>query len=663
MSSGLWAATCNTSVPDAFLFSVLPFPWRDIISAIKLQPVLLLIVSSLLLSTAFLNAAEGWQLETIAVPEIKPGMTGVGLTVFQGEEIDTFGVVVIDVVPDFYPGEDLIIVRLTGTRSEEAGVVAGMSGSPIYFQGRLAGALAMRFLEFQKEPYAGVMPIASMMRARDYEAQRGAVRPCAPQSGQNYLRAVLLGAEADFWQRMVTPLMPAPPAGMAMRCIETPLLFSGFSEQTLSANASLWSSLGFAPMMGGEPLQEGSAVEPLQPGSAISQVFIRGDFGMDMTGTVTAVEGDQLLAFGHYLFNLGPVQMPMARSRILATLPSLMGSSKLARSLEVIGTIRQDRLSGVYGKVGEMPAWIPVQVELTGPAGLRSFHFELADDPALRNLTPFFLRSALFQALIAGKLGADPSTVRLRCEMMLKDGRRLTVGEYFSYQERLGYLGAGSEIAEAVDLVAMSIGALTVNNFDPPPLHSIMITAAIEPGERVAAIRSIRQERLEVSPGDSLHLTLTLQRTNGQEMRFSQCVRLPDYLQSRTLTVIAGSAAGLIQAEMQSNPDKYRPDSFSRLCTLLQERRTSDNLYLQIREPARGMAVDGEELAGLPPSILQTMNGSGSERFLRDRLIAEWAIPTECEITGLKRLTVRITQPRTNGMDDAQEAFDQLFLE
>ncbi|HNY90221.1 MAG TPA: SpoIVB peptidase S55 domain-containing protein [bacterium] len=594
---------------------------------------------------------------------MKPGMTGVGRSVFQGEEIDTFGVVVVDVAPNFYPGEDVIIVRLTGPRAEQAGVVAGMSGSPIYLQGRLAGALAMRFLEFQKEPYAGVMPIASMMRASDYETRRGTERPCAPQSGQHYLRAVLLGAEGDFWQRMAAPLLPASPAGMAMRRIETPLLFSGFSEQTLSASAELWSSLGFAPMMGGESVQEGSSGAPLEPGSAISQLFIRGDFSMDMTGTVTAVEGDQLLAFGHYLFNLGPVQMPMARSRILATLPSLMGSSKLARSLEVIGTIRQDRLSGVYGRVGVMPAWIPVQVELTGPAGRRSFHFEMADDPALRNLTPFFLRSALFQALVAGKLGAEPSTVRLSCNIDLKDGRRITVGDYISYQERLGFLGAGSEIAEAVDLVTMSIGALTVNTFDPPPLRAVEVTAQVEPGERVAAIRSIRQDRLEVSPGDSLHLTMTLQRTSGQEIRFTQCVVLPRYLQSSTLTVIAGGAAGLIQAEMQSNPDKYRPDSFSQLCALLEERRTSDNLYLQIREPARGMVVDGEELTGLPPSILRTMNGRGSERILRDRVLAEWAIPADCEITGLKRMTVRITQPRTNWPDDVQDGTEQLFLE
>jgi hypothetical protein len=156
---------------------------------------------------------------------------------------------------------------------------------------------------------------------------------------------------------------------------------------------------------------------------------------------------------------------------------------------------------------------------------------------------------------------------------------------------------------------------------------------------------------------------MTLQRTSGQEIRFTQCVVLPRYLQSSTLTVIAGGAAGLIQAEMQSNPDKYRPDSFSQLCALLEERRTSDNLYLQIREPARGMVVDGEELTGLPPSILRTMNGRGSERILRDRVLAEWAIPADCEITGLKRMTVRITQPRTNWPDDVQDGTEQLFLE
>ena len=607
--------------------------------------------------------AEAWRLETIPVSAIKPGMTGMGKTVFQGEKIDSFGVVVIDVVENFYPQEDLIIVRLTGERIEHTGVVAGMSGSPIYLQGKLAGALALRFIEFEKEPIAGVTPIASMMRTRDFESERSVLRPCAPQIGQHYLRAVLLGAEADFWQRMLRPFLPPPDTKMAMRCIESPLHLCGFSDQALAATVPLWTSLGFTPVASGRAIQQEPAGGVVEAGSAVSQVFVRGDFSIDLTGTVTAVDGDQILAFGHHLFNLGPVQMPMARSRILATLPSLMGSSKLARSVEIIGSIRQDRLSGVLGQVGAMPDWIPVRVDLTSHGSKRNYNFQLADDPALRNLTPFFLRSVLFQALVAGKLGAEPSTVRLHCEVELADGRSLKFGDVISYQERLGFLGAGSEIGEAVDLVAMSIGALTVNTFNPPPVRAITVAAEIEAGERVAFIHAIRQDRLEVSPGDSLHLTMTLRRTNGQEMKYSQCICLPPYLKAQKLTVLAGGAAGLLQAEIQGNPDKYRPDSFTRLCALLEERRTSNNLYVQIREPAPGMAVGGEELTGLPPSIMEIMSGNGGERYLRDRVLAEWIIPTDCEITGLKRLQVRITQPGKERPDFNPDLNEQIVVE
>jgi hypothetical protein len=608
--------------------------------------------------------AEVWNLDTIPVAEIKPGMTGVGKTVFYGEEVDTFGVVVIDVVKNFYPQQDVIIVRLTGEKCEHTGVVAGMSGSPVYLQGKLAGAIALRLGDFQKDPIAGVMPIESMMRARDFESERGATRPNAPQAGVQYLRAVLLGAEPDFWQHILAPLVPMPEAKMAARRIESPLLFSGFSEQTLAAVAPVWSSLGFAPMAGGAALQEESSpARAIEPGSALSQVFIRGDYGMDMTGTVTAVDGDQILAFGHYLFNLGPTQMPMARSRVLVTLSSLMGSSKMARSVEIIGSIRQDRLSGVYGKVGAMPEWIPVTVDLGSRGADQTFRFELADDPALRNLMPFFMRTALFQALVTGKLGAEPSTVRLRCEIALQDGRKVSFADFISYQERLGFLGAGSEIAEAVDLVTMSMGALMVNEFNPPPVKSVTVHAEIEPGERVAVINTIRQDRLEASPGDSMHLAMTLRRSDGREMKYSQCICLPRYLQARSLTVIAGGAAGMVQTELLGNPDKYRADSFPRLCELLQARRAANNLYVQIREPAEGMAVDGEELTALPPSIMEVMSGRGGERYLRDRVLAEWVIPTDCEITGLKRISVRIAQPKKNRQDYGQGFSDTPFLE
>ena len=634
----------------------------------KLRYSAILPVLLLLFQAGVGAASRAWQLETIAVAEIKPGMTGFGKTVFQGEKIDSFGVVVLDVVDNFYPQQDLIIIRLTGAKVEQTGVVAGMSGSPIYFNGRLAGALALRFVEFQKEPIAGVTPIAAMMQTRDFETERVQVRPGTAPTGQTYLRAVFLGAESEFWTRLLAPLLPAPESRLAMRRIDAPLLFSGFSEQSMAAAAPLWASLGFAPMAGGAPAPAATAAAAapaavLEPGSAVSQVFVRGDFSMDMTGTVTAVDGDQILAFGHYLFNLGPIQMPMARSRILATLPSLMGSSKLARSLEVIGTIRQDRLSGIYGQIGLPPAWIPVRVDLKGPENSRVFHFELADDPALRNLTPFFLRTVLFQALVAGKQGAEPATVRLHCTIDLADGRKLKVGDFFSYQERLGFLGAGSEIGEAVDLIAMSLGALTVNQFDPPPVRAIAVTAEIAPGERIAAITGIRQDRLEVDPGDSLHLAMTLRRSDGREIKFHQCICLPRYLQARSLSVIAAGAAGLIQAEVASNPDKYRPDSFARLCTLLEQRRTSDNLYVQIREAAPGMAVDGAELTGLPPSVLATMSGRGNERYLRDRVLAEWVIPTGYEITGMKRLSVRVAQPRQGAPEANQANSDLQFLE
>ncbi len=600
----------------------------------------------LLSASPALAGDADWQLDIMPAKDVKPGMKGIGKTVFAGETVESFGVEVLDVVKGFYPQQDLFIVRLLGEQAERNGVVSGMSGSPVYLEGKLAGALAMRFGDFQKEAIAGVMPIEAMMRASGYEHQRTPAPAAPKRMGANYLRAVLIGTADALWQQVLATAVPVSAHLSPARQIETPLVLGGFSSQAIAALQPFLSDLGWVPVAGGGSAASGEAVSAtLMPGEAVSQVFISGDLSMEMIGTVTAVDRNKVLAFGHSLFNIGPTRMPMARTHILATIPSLIGSSKLGKSVGIVGTFRQDRLSGIYGELGEMPVWIPVEIGLKTPGGEKEFQLRMASDPAFNNLMPFFLRSALYQALVTGKMGADPSTVRLQYEMRLGDGDTLRIKDFISYEERLGFMGAGSEVAEAADLVAMSTGAVLVNDFKTPEILSLRVLAEIVPGESLARIQEIRQDHLKVQPGDSLQLLFTLRRSDGEEIEIRQDVHVPHYLQARRLTVIAGGAAALTMQEMQSNPDKYRPRSFAQLRHILNNRRQADALYIQIREAAPGIAVLGEEMASLPPSILGVMSGKGSERSLHERVLREWSIPTPCEVVGIKRITVRIAQP------------------
>lgn len=590
-----------------------------------------------------------WSTPTMALEEIKPGMRGIGKTVFYGERVEEFGIEVVDVMKNIYPQRNIIIVRLTGEKAERMGVVSGMSGSPVYINNKLVGALAMRFGEFQKEPIAGVTPFSELIQVAEQENERNETTFSSASLLHDYLQGILIDADNNFWSNILQKNPTATPFAVAsMRQIESPMILSGFSELVLSQFSPVLSSFGFVPTVGGaSEIDTFQTSAEIEPGSAISQVFISGDLSIDATGTLTAVEGSKILAFGHYIFNLGPTNLPMARSHILVTIPSLLGSNKMATAKEIIGVVRQDRLTGIYGEIGRQPTWIPVHLELQYERKKPVFFtFRLASDPAVNNLMPFFLRTALFQAMVAGKLGADPCTVQIVGEIKLSDSSKVNIEDFFSYEERLGFLGAGSDVARAADIVARIVGALQVNDFVTPAISGIDLTTRMRSGENLCRIESMRLDRLEANPGDSLTLTIQLRQTDGNKSTYHRKLHLPTNLQTKNISIFAGGAAALTLNELQSNPDKFRPSSFSQLLSILENRRRTNILYIQIREPAAGMTVNGQELNALPPSILDVMDGRSGEKFLRERLLFEDVVNTQHEITGLKRISLRIIQPK-----------------
>ncbi|MBN2355386.1 hypothetical protein JXO59_04695 [candidate division KSB1 bacterium] len=595
------------------------------------------------------SRAHGQSFRTPVMPveNIKPGMTGVGKTIFYGDKIEEFGVEVLDIMRNIYPQRDLIVVRLTGDKAEKWGVVSGMSGSPVYINGKLVGALAMRLGDFQKEPIAGVTPFADMVQAAEMDSRRKEISTSSASLMHTYLQSVFIPSDEWFWNNWIDNNRPViSRTDPSLRPIEAPLILSGFSDQVLSSSRPVLSSLGFMPVAAGSAGDTPFRADVgLEPGSAISQVFITGDLGIDATGTLTAIEDSKILAFGHYIFNLGPINLPLGRSHIIATLPSYFDAKKIAMTKEIIGIARQDRLSGIYGELGRQPAWIPVRVHLQAEDNpLRTFQFRLASDRSINNIMPFFFRTALFQALVAGKLAADPCTIELTGKISFDDGQTLNFSDFFSYEQRLGFLGAGSEAAQAADFTAKIMGLLMVNDFSPPTMTDIEVKAVIRSGEHLARLRSMHLDRLEANPGDSLLLTLKLRRTDGREINYHHTIKLPVNLQAKYVTLFAGGSAALILNEIRKNPDKYRPASFKHLLAIIEKRRKGNTLYIQVREPAAGMTIEGEELNALPPSIMNIMDGRTGGKYLRDRVLSEEAILTDQEITGLQKINLRIIQ-------------------
>lgn len=588
----------------------------------------------------------------LPLSEIRPGMKGIGKTVFIGHNIEDFGVEVIDKIENFYPQLDVILVRMTGEQAERAGIVSGMSGSPVYINDKLVGALAMRFGDFMKEPIGGIMPIEYMIQAAERENVRHLeVQQAFSSLLPKYIESAMCQVEDHFWSDLVTTSMHQPFKSTVayLETIASPLVFSGFRANLIAQYQHIFTSFGFVPVTGGGTLGTADSHERLLPGSAVAQVFIAGDLGIEATGTVTAVAGDKVLAFGHHIFNLGPIDLPLAGAKILTTLPSLMGSTKMAASTQVIGSFRQDRLSGVVGDLSIPPKMTPVRVTIASPAdGAREFNFQVALNKPINNLIPFYLRIALIQALTSARLTGGMNSMNLNGTIELGNGKLVEFKDFFSSQQQLGFLATGSDAVAASDLVTGYMGALLINDFESPDIRRIDLNTTVQPGEKTAKIKTVSQDRFIAEPGEMITLNAILEDRNGKNQTITTNFRIPKLLDANQLTIFISSAGALTRYEMQANVQKFIPTNFEHLLEILKNRRQNNKLYFQVRVQDQGMLLSGQELQNLPPSVFKVMDSrlqSGATLRVAERILFEKAVATEYVITGAKRLTVRIDKP------------------
>src|SRR5580704_14279084 len=369
--------------------------------------------------------------QTIPVSEIHAGMRGVAYTVFQGVKPESMDVEVLGVLHNANgPKGDVILVRLHGEKVEYTGVVAGMSGSPVYLDGKLAGALAFRIGEFSKEPIAGVTPIADMLEisaldrspAEDASAVRPSVTAVAGKTAApgeaSALPASLGSAGRDFTNYL--------------KPIETPLVFNGFSEEAIQLFAGQFASAGIVPVMGAGSVSNDKQPEPLEAGSAVSAILVRGDMDIAATCSVTYVDPQRLLACGHPLLQFGSVDLPMNKAEVLATLASPLNAFKIVNTTESVGTFVQDRHTGIMGVFNRQPEMIPVTLSIHSSTGVKQFHYEVLNNP---KLTPVALMVTVFNALHGVNEFGEEITYRLAGSIDVKGFPEVTMRNMFAPAE------------------------------------------------------------------------------------------------------------------------------------------------------------------------------------------------------------------------------------
>src|SRR6266404_4416735 len=317
------------------------------------------------------NAENSKTIPTIAVNQIHAGMKGVAYTVFQGVKPEAMDVEVLGVLRNANgPKGDIILVRLGGAKAEYTGVVAGMSGSPVYFNGKLAGAVAFRIGEFSKEPIAGVTPISEMLEISALDSTPAAAPVQAKSVPSLAAKTSGPGAASLPVQNFANYLKP----------IETPVVFSGFSEDSIQKFAPQFASQGIVPVMGVGSASDSKQPDPLVPGSAVSAVLVRGDMDIAATCTVTYIDAEHLLACGHPLLQFGMVDLPMTKATVLATLPSPLNAFKIVNATETVGSFVQDRHTGIMGEFGKKPEMIPVTLTIHGGPTAKVFHYDVLNN-------------------------------------------------------------------------------------------------------------------------------------------------------------------------------------------------------------------------------------------------------------------------------------------
>ncbi len=584
------------------------------------------------------------------VSEVRAGLVGVGRTVFNGTRVEDFKVHILGVIENVTgPRRNLVLARLEGGPLAEAGVIAGMSGSPVYVDNRLVGAVSYSLGSFSKEPIAGITPIEEMTTDASVETPRAAaarVRLDLPVTRETLVAAfdnaltwnrpfANRSADARFSGVGALSGISGSEVGTLLRPIATPLVISGFDANATDLLGAAFRGQGFIPMAGGALGKHGEMPfdGPLKPGDAVGVNFVTGDFLLGATGTVTHVDGDRVFAFGHPMYNLGPTEFPMTRAYVYTVLPSLSSSTKLATTGDTIGTIHQDRPTTIAGRLGPGPRMIPITISLNSDhAPDRTFRFNVVKDQLF---TPIMTASVLVNLFASYERQFGASTFAVTGHVAVS--RHGTVGFDNLFSGDNASMGAASS-------VIAPLAALVSNDYEPVDIEKLELVVTSTEQVRTATLERIWIDDTRPRAGRTMPLKVLLRPHRGDDLIRSVSIAIPANA-SGNLSLLVSDGRRLAQAE-QREARLSQPRSMPQLVRALNRERRNDTLYVKLLSSQPGAVVNGELLASLPPSVLAIIEAdrsTGGTSSLNSATIGEWEITTDLAVTGARTLTISVT--------------------
>jgi hypothetical protein len=600
-------------------------------------------------SGADLQPPKAGKTEIFHLKDIKPGMVGTAWTVFSGTVPEPVPVEIIGVWNGQTGPRSAVILGKMGGKAKETNVAAGMSGSPVYIDGKLVGAVALRFSIFSPDAICGITPIEQMLEIEDFDQSRPADSRTPDKAVSQ--RAGAMEIPGEMWSRYVSAgaAESFPARVPTMTQIDTPLVLSGFSEATISAFDPMFHQMGITAVQGGASAGQLTAKpvtgweHSLNPGEAVSGILVSGDMSATGMGTVTYNDGKRVLAFGHPFFNLGPLDMPMAKSEILMVLSSAFQPTKFGNATEVVGALRQDRYSGIMGELGAEAPSIPVHLKVrsigehSAVMKEKDFHFNVF---VHQKWTPFLMMLTLFNSLQQINEYADEMTYRMSGDVTLDGTPDIHVSTML----------APSEMPTPAPMVLAGwwgdkFNRLFLNPVATPKLKSVNVTVDLLPERRVATIENAWTPATDVEAGSEIPVRIFLRPYRGDRIEKNVMVKIPADLAKgdhRILFSDADTMNRMQHAAAAGNRYMDIPETVS----LLNQEHDNNQLYVSLIQTRPTYYSDDKTLPALPASVLNVLQ---TERTASRALVGslesaeqQLAIPFDQVVSGSYSLKVTV---------------------
>ena len=582
------------------------------------------------------------KVEIMRLSEIKPGMKGTAWTVFQGTEAEPVPVEIVGLWKNAWgPRQDIILAKMGG-KATRTNVAGGMSGSPVYVGGKLVGAVALRLSVFSPDAICGITPIELMLEINDFDHSR-------PEDARTPDKLQARGPEMPVPGELLGQPVAAGASPM-MVPIEAPLVFSGFTESTLREFGPMFQQLGITAAQGGGASAALHTNQPaagwehsLNPGEAVAGVLVNGDMSVTGLGTVTYNDGKRVLAFGHSFFNLGPVDMPMSKGEVLMTLSSSYQPNKFANATDIVGSLHQDRHSGIMGVLGARSDMIPVTMQVRSldakeaVRGEKDFHFNIF---VQQKWTPYLMMLTLYNSISGLNEFVDEATYRLNGKVELTGQRNVSLSTMQA---------SGDMPMPAPQMLAGWFGEklnrLYLNNVNPPDVTRVTVTVDLLPERRVATIENAWVANPEVQAGDEVPVKVLLRPYRGEPLQREFKVKIPPGLAKGDHRILLSDADTVNRMQNMAGMMNRFID-LPGTVSLLNQERTNNKLYVSLVESSPTAYYDDKTLPSLPASVLNVMQaGRASNRSLftsPETATEQMALPFDYVVSGSYSLRIHV---------------------